>query len=87
MLDMGFKDELEKIFAAMGKTVDRQLLLVFCHITAVGQEDRWRVLPESDVVGGDRSGRWGQGWLEQDRPGLHRCQTYVRARVLLESKS
>ena len=85
MLDMGFKDELEKIFAAMGKTVDRQLLL-FSATLPPWVKKIAGVLPELFIVGGDRPGRWWQRWVEQNSAGFHGCETYLCARVLLESK-
>ena len=62
MLDMGFKDELEKIFAAMGKTVDRQLLLFSATlppwVKKIAGEycQNSSSLAEIDLVGGGKDG-------------------------------
>ena len=62
MLDMGFKDELEKIFAAMGKTVDRQLLLFSATlppwVKKIAGEycQNASSLAEIDLVGGGKDG-------------------------------
>ena len=58
----GFKDELEKIFAAMGKTVDRQLLLLFSALPPWVKKIADVVLQNSsslaeiDLVGGGKMG-------------------------------
>ena len=61
---MGFKDELEKIFAAMGKTVDRQLLLFSATLPPWVKKIAARHA-RTFVVGGDRSCWWGKDGLNK----------------------
>ena len=62
MLDMGFKDELEKIFAAMGQSVSRQLLLFSATlppwVKKIAGEycQNSSSLAEIDLVGGGKDG-------------------------------
>ena len=86
MLDMGFKDELEKIFAAMGKTVDGS----YCFsatlppwVKKIAGEycQNQTSLAEIDLVGGGKDG------LNKNRAGFDGRQTYLCSGVLLEPKS